>query len=210
MNTIIFYLLSLIAGGIAITGWFAITRGRWKILPDGNKKWVGKIFCNWQKFWEKEITTKPCYYSGDELEKLLMDIEKYVDIRRFSVEKNYRIADGRKCIYFPTPTTEAYFKDNFYILKHNLNIRYVYKEAKENGGVSFVFFYKAMPVYRFPEWIRDPIASCIYCHSSVYGTLIWGLLNYTCKFLTVSEAMVLWIPYCISLTFVSPYLWKKL
>lgn len=209
MSIIIFYLLCLLAGGIAITGWFAITRGRWEISPNGNKKWVGKIFCGWQKFWEKEVYSKLCYYSGDELEKLLMEIEKFIDIRMFSVDKNYKIANGGKCIYFPDLTTEAYFKEKFYILKHNLKIQFVLKERKENEP-SFVFLYKSIPVYRFPEWVRDPIASCIYCHSSIYGTIIWWLLNFNCKFLTLTEIFSLWIPYCISLTFVSPYLWKKL
>jgi len=36
-----------------------------------------------------------------------------------------------------------------------------------------IFFYLEEPIYRFPEWIRNPISECPTCMSSVYGSVIY-------------------------------------
>lgn len=44
-----------------------------------------------------------------------------------------------------------------------------------------IFFYLQEPIYRFPEWIRNPLSECPTCMASVYGSGIYLFFVYCVK-----------------------------
>src|SRR6185369_1018256 len=71
------------------------------------------------------------------------------------------------------------------------------------------------PVYRFPEWFRKPMISCVECMPSIYGSIIWwtfnllqtGLWAWTDKILVAK--LVFWVIYIISLSWINKYFYRK-
>jgi hypothetical protein len=203
---LLYYFAALLFGGLVITGWFAVTRGRWETRPDGRKYWTGKIFNEWQRFWERTVASESVYFRERELQGLCLRLESILSIR------NYTFSESQTCIIIDA-ATHSKLKNRFFVFElQNPGIKVMFKEGSQGDeGKHYAFFYKDLPIYAFPEWIRDPMASCIYCHSSIYGTIIWSFLAIISNnVLPVGIYVALWIPYILSLAFVSPYLWKKL
>lgn len=214
---VILYFANLFIGAIAITGWYAITRGHWETCPDGKKKFVGKIFKGWLKFWEKEKGKNTVYYQGEELKRLMMQLEPILGLSTDKSHKNqYYFADTR--IYL-TPTSREIIQQRGFIAELQREIKFKIFELDltqvGSGFVAYAIISKDFEDYVFPEWVRSPMSSCIYCHSSVYGSIMWLLLGTMGKnFLHVSIPdfvyFIFWPIYCFSLSFILPWLNKKI
>jgi len=207
----------LITGAMFNVGWYVITRGEWQILPDGTKVYKGKIFKGWSKFWEQETETfsNKIYYHGGELRKLVIQIEAQMGMstQATSPDRKYSLVEGENSIWLPNTGTIAYFNDRWWVFGHNNDVSMV---IKKHGLGAYVNFFKLKKTYRFPEWVRMPVSSCIFCYSSIYGSLFWWLnaiisnrLGWLAN-VDLNVFLVYWVPYCISLSFLSPFLWQKL
>lgn len=67
-------------------------------------------------------------------------------------------------------------------------------------------------VFKFPEWIKKPISSCVICYASIYGTIIFVLTMAFSERLELEgiKTFFLWIGYMISLAYVNNFLHNKL
>ena len=184
----------LIAGSIFTLGFYTITRGEIKILPNGNEIEEKEIFGAWQIFWEEIKYQKKNFYEGDQLEFKLKILEQlkpaYMGTITFSTP-------DRKSLYFENKPTDAEVRDIEFVLNcHTYRNEFV------------IFFYDNIPVYRFPEWVRK-ITNCYTCFAGIGGTIsYWTLLFYYPNIFELSSnptsaKYVFWVIYCISLSFLN-------
>lgn len=219
----VYYLMALLIGGLAITGWFNVTRGKWEVLPNGHKVWKGKLFSGWQRFWEQETCMKKVYYAGDQLRNLMAAIEPVFGLTNTKSQvgaktygHTYQFSESAMCLVVDIET-KVKIVERFFIYKAgNPNMGIL---VKEHQGEYYIFFYKTIKNYFFPEWVRMPLASCIHCFSSIYGTLAWFILvaltnhthsAYGTENIPTVISVTLWLPYILSLSFLNAYLWQKL
>lgn len=218
---LIFYLLVLLVGGIVIAGWYGITRGSWERTPDDKLKFKGKIFKGWLKFFDYHRTiygmNNATYYSGRALRELMLKMEISMGISTFTTmpEKKYSFSEEDKCIFLGTPNLVAYFNERFFAFGYQNDVS-MRIEKNNNGESARVYFLKHKKQYRFPEWIRKPLATCIYCFGSLYGSIVWWVIANISIHLPYFRHYPLWVfwafwvPYCISLSIIAPWIWKKM
>lgn len=171
---LVFTILILIGGSFSV-GWNGITRGWVEYLPDGTKFNAGQILGGWERFWEYKKGVKRIYYNHENLCKKLFELN-YLDKKI-----------GSKLIVSPDRSDSLETKE--YILDEEiLKIEkllgcklFFYNGRKGSEDRNYVTMYIEMPVYRFTEWVRKPISSCIRCYASVYGSFIWWAFVYLQK-----------------------------
>lgn len=207
-----YFFLSLLAGGIFITGWFAVTRGRYVIQPDGERIWKGKIFSAWQKYWEQTKGEKKVFYYGHELKIFMLQIEQAFALTPASYRFNHDHPNPM-CIIVNADVMQR-LKDRFHVFQAGNPDTDILIKSGHNSNEFYIMFSKRIKQYVFSDKLRDPLASCIYCHSSLYGSLIWLTIFCIAKHYQAGicghVAFILWPVYLISLSFVTPFLWKKL
>ncbi len=204
MQFVVTYLGLIIAASLFIVGWYSITRHTLRMHPDGTIWSHGYLFSWWSEYWEQVVGQKKVYYQGDALEeKYLMILRERPSlgfhIGRFPEKKSLSISEG----YQPSPTDIEYLE----------NTIAAGVEIKDRG---IVFLYELEPVYKFPEWVREPVSSCPVCMASVYGSLVW--FTFTMLFPTILGASShpeiarwgLWPLYCITVSAVNKWLVKKI
>ena len=118
------------------------------------------------------------------------------------------VNDPRR-LYLPNAQSQSYFVNNWWrFSNNNPDIYWQIDRINENGSF-YISIYKLNRKYKFPEWIRKPISSCIYCHGSIYGTAIWVLLSFIAgQEYSFSQLAWLWVPYCLTLSIIAPRIWK--
>lgn len=192
---LISFLLMLISGSIFILGFYTITRGEIKILPNGEKVEEKEIFGNWQLFWESIIGYKKIYYSGEQLEFKLKVLEQlkpaYMGNISFSTKQD------KRSLYFNEIPTDAEIRD----IEFTLNCH-----VFQRGNIVFLF--EEEPIYNFSDWVRK-ITNCYVCLSSIGGTIYYLLMLHFFPNIfdlsnnSVGAKFVFWIVYCVSLAFVN-------
>lgn len=221
------FVMLLIAFGIIINGWFAITRGEWEYLPDGTRRKKGNIFKAWYFYWMQETIDKEWIrYEGSELQIMhkrligLLGQSSIVHCENtiiFEEDKRYhdKIVGGQPKQSDYIEHVKAYIKDGFGLETQ------IYSEE---SGLYGLRLYKVYPVYVYPEWVRKMMASCITCHSSVYGTILFvgfhclvnknllhGFMYAAFPYYHYWPAMILtWVVMLFALSYINTVLWKKI
>ena len=156
-----FSMLSLL-GSIAILSWYHITRHWQSKLPNGKIVIEGFLFKHWSLFWEKIVRWDSVYFTDKEQLKT-----KWLELNRLDKKTAskfvFKESDGWIGLRENELTTE---QDIF-------NIESVLGNRVHLFETGSLFLYNEVPIYRFPEWIRNPISHCPTCMASVYGSIIW-------------------------------------
>lgn len=162
------FLLSLVTGALAISGWYFITRGRIETLPDGTKEKRGMIFSFWYFFWTRTAERpRRIYYTGDQLMALYKDLSRALI---GPAGKSPNLLDKIEVFYSSVKLHNYdYWKASGALDR--------FSEAHEVGlvykGDGYVSIYKEVDEYVFPVWLRKPLATCPTCFAGVYGTLFY-------------------------------------
>lgn len=207
---IIFFLLTIF-GALVINGWFLASRGEIEIQPDGTEKKIGAIFKAWQIFWEQKYgVPELIQYKGKQLYDLKREIiqtakqEGYAGTFLFMDEFILSTNDIKPYI----PQIEYQIKDlKIHCYRNEPEVIH----DKSSASCRLTLF-KKEDVYLFPEWIRTMIASCITCHASVYGSLIfWTYILLFGRFVdTDIQLVATWMAYVLSLAFLNTFFYKQL
>lgn len=207
----IVFFLYLLFGAIVINGFYSVTRGSIKTMPDGTKRKEGQLLRDWYLFWYQEALTssdgvkwkpkkKRYQYVDNELTKIVATWQ----------QSNYKfgIADylSDRIVVSSHPDQKTVT-----MVANSLNI--VAELGRGKTGVE-VKFYMEETVYKFPWWLRKMLAGCITCHSSWLGSILFwtGYLfaaHYGAAINSNLLVFLTWISYCFALAFLSPYLYKK-
>lgn len=202
-----FYMYFLVAGTLAVTGWYFITRGREEILPDGRVVRKGKVFMGWYFYWTKTKGKCNVYFIGEELQKLHKQylVEFPNDPYGFFIQDNVFIVNK--------PFTDNDVKE---MQKHIEKIETALDVKVLLKNQQMLSFYKEYDKYVWPWWLRDPMAVCATCFASVYGTIFyWGVVlvcgeNLFAWTVNVLLAKILfWISFTFSLAVLNTALAKK-
>lgn len=197
---LITYFLFVGLGTLTVSGWFFITRGREEKLPDGSIQKKGKIFKGWYFYFTRIESVSRIFYSGAELEKL------YCEYLSLFPKNDYGIIKSEGNEYLIIEKKDADFSDLF--------IKFGKKFVKTE---SIIRFYEEKNNYRFPEWIRDPLAVCATCFSSIYGSIFyWSVITLSCDAKLFSWAanataavVFFWVFFCMSLAVLNTAIAKK-
>lgn len=220
------YFLLLLASAILLCGFYAITRGYKETTPSGEIKYKGKIFKGYYFFWMAEKSEmEKVYYLGDHLAYIVKSIKNYVGLcpiqllNHTKIDKNILVELNAQRFF----TSDLSFFDQIPTLRYNLGIDF--DVTLLGDGRINVYVYKNEPVYVYPWWVRDMMVGCITCFSSFYGTIIFLLSNlffghffsytlyiiipdgYGCVYFL--NIFMIWVAYCISLSWLNTVLWKK-
>jgi len=197
----------LMISGVAINGFFAITRGEWITRPTGEKIWVGKVFSFWSKFLQRHELV-PYIYAGNELYKILAQ-----HVSSFFNEGE--IFDIKEASILIGPISDIRKKLLIGILsKHDIEVKFETSNIWEE-----VTFIKKVKKFNIPFWITAPLGECITCLSSFWGTvcwLFWYQVVLSMQTTSYEAAMfmelpsgvkiLMWIFFCISLAYVNEIL----
>lgn len=215
MSLLIYFLLSALIGSCVIAGWHTVTRGKYEQMPDGRMEYTGMIFKGWSKYWEGYVSllTSPTVYSSTPLQILCAGIQSALAMTdNLQSEKSISVdlTANNSELFLANAQSVAYFKQNWWRFSmNNPQIYYRINKSVGGNGGCYVSFAKLNKAYTFPEWIRKPISSCIYCYGSVYGTIMWVLLAYTAgQDFTTTQLFALWVPYCLTCSIIAPRIWK--
>lgn len=170
---LLFLVLIFLIGGIIMNGIYAITRGNEIKRVDGTIKRNGKIFMSWYFFWFKEKKEKKrIQYMGVALQKLHNDF--VAPLLKDTLLKN-------DCVYVRDNAAfeMLYAKRS----KYNVEIQKtdVHDIDRESGYELKVVFYDTEAQYVYPYILRTPLAGCITCFSSIYGTIIFSVTHLLMK-----------------------------
>lgn len=211
LSFLLFYAMLLILSSFIINGFYSITRGRWEKNPDGSEYWTGKIFKGYHKFLQTH-TVQLVSYENEEFLKNFFIIKGFFDEKEFlMIDKNFfvvkRLTDVRMPLFFS------------YALSKGMRIGV--KETDSEPRNHLFAIYKEVKVYKYPEWIRDPLGECINCMASVWGTVLWVFWFYLSQainetyptdevtaFLELSlvAKIFLWVTFCIVLAHLNEYI----
>ena len=204
---LICYFIIVLLGSLAVTGWFFITRGTKEIQPDGTIKKKGKIFMGWYFFWTKtKESKKRIYYKGAALYTLVTEINDMSPVAFLLLNTGNDSVSIR-----PSISTSELTK----MLKVIGAVEIDEQSQDEDFRVTEARFFKEEPIYVFPWWLRDPLAQCSTCFSSIYGSLFyWGLiLNVPGLFYWAPHVLIAkifyWVTFCLSLSVLNTALAKK-
>lgn len=154
------FLLLIVIGSLSTCGWFIVTRGEWRLTPDGKYKKIGMIFKEWSLFWEQYRKTKTVYYKGEGLQEkfdLLKKVHPKIVSGRLQYDNSRIWAHSGNAI---TPAELSLIKD---ALLCDVAI----------GPNDELILSTQEPIYDWPEWVQKPMSSCPTCFSGPYGTAIW-------------------------------------
>lgn len=212
----LYFLLCLIAGSFVLAGWHIVTRGEWQSSIDGKMIYRGKLLKFWSKFWEGYTVDKGArvIYDGLHFYKVVQNLENVMGMSLIDDRRKYSICEDGMSVYLHGAQSIAHFKINWWRMKAVMPD--LCESASEEGNeykmnqfeVIKVYFYEHKKRYRFPEWVRKPISSCIYCYGSIYGSIVWWTLHFANQMISLDQAIILWFLYCISLTVGAALVWK--
>ncbi len=210
-----FFLLLTIAGTLAVTGWYFITRGEEETRPDGSKKRVGKIFKGWYFFWTREMPLKKVvFYKNEELQKLLKELSDNYPYLVFTTigETWFKIIDPAYDYYQDKVQKVAPLIAK---LLPEMAEKWELKIMEQSALHNFEA-YKLYPQYVFPEWVRSPLAECATCFASVYGSAFYWLVIAMVKEPLFAwsngcgvTAIFFWIVFCLQLAVLNTALAKR-
>lgn len=164
LHFLLTFIILLLVSSFFICAIHYLTRHTIEVQPDNKIKVRGYIGKQWSMFWEKQTGTKIIYYSGDSLKHKHNFLEKTFP----SIAHKFHLSiEDKSFVLNKTETLSKQEKDNFEKL---IGCQY-----EINADAYFLFIEE--PVYLFPEWVRNPLCSCVICMSSIYGSIIWITIN---------------------------------
>jgi hypothetical protein len=200
------YLMLIIIGTLVVGGWFFVTRGSIETLPDGTRMQKGKIFRSWYFFWMQEKSPKrKIYYTGAQLRLLArQQLAPYFGWGNMVVnDSSLELVGGD-------------FRKMIGQVENDLNIKFLCKGPVLDGDAQIYSIFREFTVYRFPEWVRHPLAQCATCFSSIYGSLFyWGMIPflgrdlYSWAQMPILAMIFFWVCFCFSLSIPLTALAKK-
>lgn len=182
-------------------------------MPDGTVDKQGKVFKGWYFYWMKEKRgKKKIFFMGDQLDDLVRKLNATKQAE-FKVIGSYGIIAYKRSYNpesagseVPPPLPNNVITD----ILLDMNIKFI---DKGNTGVTA---YNQYTEYRFPEYVRMPLAQCATCFASIYGSLFYwiGMLVIDVKPFGWSSSPVIamifyWIVFCMSLAVINTALAKK-
>lgn len=190
------FILLLLVGSLFILGFHTITRGKYVVLPNGEKEKEVEIFGFWQLFWEDIIKYKRVYYKGEQLEFKLKVLEQL----RPALIGKVELSDEGYSLIFDSKLNYSQLRD----IEFSLNSKIQYNEIA-------MFVYEEYPVYRFPEWLRK-MTNCFVCQAGWLGTTFYWVYVSFFPFFDVSafQKVLIWVVFCISLSFVNKIIKQNL
>lgn len=199
----IFLLLAF--SSLFILGFYKLTRHQVVVMPNGRLTTEGFLLKWWSEFWEHIEGYSQIRYEGDQLEekyKILVAANKKLSTRVFVNAE--RLSLGITNDYVLTKEDRSFVEE------------YLQVKTCKNGGN--LFLYLEEPQYRFPEWIRLPISGCSICMSGPYaygGMIYWLFVHFQKDTFSLAShpqtlQWLLFIPFCIVLSFVNYVAMKKL
>jgi hypothetical protein len=199
LEFLITYLLLIISGSFFTLGWYVITRGYYFLNPDGTKEVAGEIFGFWERFFEDVKGYKKINYSGDQL------IEKAAYL--FQAKPSFRV----KIMLVPENTS---FTINTPLTAEERKVieDITGTKTRDNG---YLYLYNDYPEYRFPDWFRKPISGCYKCFASIYGSIIYFIINSMSGHIfdwassPTATMWLMWPAYCISIAFLNTAIGSK-
>lgn len=216
LGTLLSLFLLILLASLVTNGIYAATRGEYKTEEDGTICKNGKIFRFWYFYWMQFKGYRDVYFNDDNVRRLWYNMRQMV---------------GHENIQIQSAVTGDFLaiKGNaLHVLATITNLQGV-KFKLENTNTEWVaaYPYKQYKNYKFPWWIRDAMAGCITCFTSVYGTgiyllIMWRVSRETlCNTLwrafpcdTMSDlvinGIITWFLYWMALAFVNTVLWKRL
>lgn len=203
----IFFLLTIF-GALVINGWFLASRGDIEIQPDGTEKRDGALFKGWQIFWEQKKGTELIQYRGKQLYDLKREIIQTA--RNEGYTGTFLFFDE---FILASKEIEKYIAPIEHQVRNlSIQLTKTFQISKEESMSLQMTIYKKEEVYLFPEWIRSMMASCITCHASFYGSVIfWAYILLFGNFTTTNiQFVATWIAYILSLAFLNTFFYKQL
>lgn len=172
MDTLLFlliYLLMIVIATITIKGFYDITRGRWVTNEKDEKVWTGKLFNFWHKYWQQH-TEKIIFYKNE------MFRHKWKKIKEFLPDSDIFEFNGNSIeIYL----TKNEYKE-FQIFAKEKGVNITVRELEHSDfrnpvypANTLISIFDTVKIYKFSEYLRDPLGLCITCFASVYGSLMW-------------------------------------
>jgi hypothetical protein len=208
------FFMFLLFGAIVITGFYSVTRGSIKTMPDGTKRKEGQLLRDWYLFWYQEarewqdtttglkwrVKKKRFQYVGNELTKIVQAWQNTG--AKFGISNYYQ--DRIVVASHPDQRTIDMYAQS-------LGLLVVLDRGQE--GIEVKFYMEEIE-FMFPWWVRKMLAGCITCHSSWLGSIIFWT-GYFCAVqygVAINSNLLVilsWVSYCFALAFLSPYLYKK-
>ncbi len=195
-------ILYLLFSSFVICGFYKITRHRLVIMPDGKIKSEGDILKWWSEFWEQTKGIKSYQYQGDQLEEKF----KVLKAANSKLATKLQIAPEKMSLVI----TGELLKEEKSFIEEYLQVR-----AFVNADALFLFLDE--PKYVFPKSLRYILSTCHVCMASPvsYGGLCWlAFCILSPKSFDWSQhsallPWLLWIPFCIALSFLNYLVGKK-
>lgn len=202
MITLIIYLLFIFASSLVIVGWFVTSRGELKEQIDGKFKKEGSLFKEWEIFWyKKKLLPKKTLYTGNHLFKVMKEV------RSAAIQLGWNgHIDPQHDHLITTNDIKVKIKWIEYLTEAKIRFE------QEDESLVRLFIYKVEDDYVFPEVIRMPVAGCVTCYASIYGSIIfWGVHLLWNKFqYEVFQLILVWIAYIFSVAVVNTFIYKKI
>lgn len=214
-NFFIYFLLTVFISSFFINGFYTLIKGEWHVKPDGTKEWKGMIFNFWTKFLQTH-TVELEYYKDTEWMKQFAKIKGF-----FKEEELLEFFDNgvviRKLSAKKLALLFAYALDN------GVNIT-INDLPEGNDGVAkgdkvIISAYTEKKIFKYPHLITEPLGLCIYCMSSVYGTILFTGWYFLAVKINEFQPMLLvkmnfggvaliWALFCITLVYLNGFFYK--
>lgn len=200
------FLAMLTFGALSITGWFFVTRGRKETMPDNSQQKRGKLFRDFYFFFTQTNGSTKIYFKDDQLKAFLLDAQHDLIKAAVGVHPYLDIHEGKQ-IYFGNCIEIN--KEIIRMIGKQYDVHFLYIGRNEYRVA------KSYPDYVFPEWIRHPIAVCVTCFASLYGSMFYWLIvpymQYPFAWSDVPQfhRFLFWVVFCLSLAVLNTALAKK-
>ncbi len=198
------FIMLLFISGIFIVHFHNLSRHYIIINPDNSTTTDGFILKYWSYFWEAVVGTKLVFYDGEAL------LQKYELLRTTlpKIAEKLDVSSHREYLYL----TESGLKDGLSDDDKTKTSAILQVLISESEG--FYYFYIEENIYRFPEWVRNPVSQCTTCMASVFGSFIWLSVNYchTLFYWTNHKYfafLLFWFIFVVVLSGVNTYLNRK-
>ncbi len=205
LTHIIFFIVSLILGGLFCIGLWISSQGEDEVAPNGELVNKGAmILYPFRRFLNKK---KNVFYDY-EGDQLLEFIENLKYEYRFQAELLQDMTITKNGFKVSNKDNAELWKIGFQELYKNQGIIYSYI------GNEFTFS-KCYEMPYYSQYITKPLLLCYKCYASIWGSLIyWTMANFATNINAINKdysvLIPMWILYCFSLVSVNSFLGQKI
>lgn len=166
MNVVTFtlyFLLLAVVGALIISGWYIVTRGRMEVMPDGSLERRGMLLRGWSLYWNRIIGYEKKYYAEQPLFDLIFDFKQDLTAKYYY---------GSSCLTYK----QSFLPHGVLQTLKKRGIKVESNDAVYDDSNYEFYFYKLVPTYYFPIWIRKPLANCPVCFAGIYGVSFYIMM----------------------------------